>query len=337
MDSMEIEYEYRREDEIYRAQRFTQRTGAADGFARSRQALLAWASFAALVMAILTRTIAPGGVLAGVVVILIWGHCRNLWNRIRISADDSSPMYGRRICRIDDKGIAVENAQMKLWFGWPTIREIEDHGGYISIYYDSVRALPLPKKSFRSQEELDKFFALLRTFARASKIGEKPGPVTASPIAALRPRFPIFALVLGFMLVLWFNTVAGLNGIDQKPDVSTTVDEASTVGDSIVVLGKIKNPGKSDWQLSALTLTFYNAQGKFIDQCTTYTYGLRVAAGATENFKASCSALGKEAVAAGAAVAGSAIMPATLKHYARVEVKVGNGFRGDLFSPFKFW
>jgi hypothetical protein len=138
------------------------------------------------------------------------------------------------------------------------------------------------------------------------------------------PLLWIFVLAATFALM---HMTSSLTALDQPPEATVTVDKATVVDDSIVVLGTVKNDGKSDWYISMLELNFLDSAGKFIDQCTAYTYSLSVKAGASENFKAACGT----SQAAGAAAVGTTIMPSTLKHYAHIEVRARGGFRSGLW------
>jgi hypothetical protein len=98
------------------------------------------------------------------------------------------------------------------------------------------------------------------------------------------------------------------------------------------VLGQLKNAGKSGLRISMLELKFLDSDGRFIDQCTAFTYGLEVKAGANESFKASCSASMKSPTAA----AGGSIMPSTLKHYSKVEVRARGAYKTGGWGLFPY-
>ena len=321
---MEFEYECRREDETFRSNSLWKRLASPADFFRSRYAV-----FAALPLILLCYLVVAGYVtliaaVLGWFTAFAWFWSRNVWAGLRIAADEASPVYGRKTCRIDEAGISIDSAGMKSWFGWFTVRDVVETPKYVSIYYDLIRAVVLPKKSFRSPEEQAQFLALVRKYAQVSKIGEEPRAAEPAPRRLVMPMLWVFILVMTFALM---NMTGGLTGFDQAPEATATVDKAIVVEDSIVVLGTLKNTGKSDWRINMLELKFLDADGKFIDQCMAYTYNLAVKAGATESFKATCSTSQR----AEAAVTGTTVMPSTLKHYAHIEVRAKSGFKSGLF------
>lgn len=323
---MEFEYEYRREDETFRSASLWKRLASPTDFFRSRYAAFAFLPLILLCYLVIAGYVTVAAAVLGWFTAFAWFWSRNVWAGMRIAADEASPIYGRKTCRIDDKGISIESSGMKSWYSWTTVRDVTETEKYVSIYYDLIRAVVVPKKSFRTPEERGMFMNLVQKYVQVSKIGEGPRPA-AEPAPRLRLAMPmlwIFVLAATFALT---NITTSLTGFDQVPEAAATVDKATVVDDSIVVLGTLKNTGKSDWRISTLELKFLDGDGKFIDQCTAYTYSLSVKAGATENFKATCGTSQRE----GVAVAGTTIMPSTLKHYAHIEVRAQGGFKSGLW------
>jgi hypothetical protein len=179
---MEFEYEFRREDELYRARQFLRRYRAAAGsFGRSGYGWIAMGAFIALALAIAFGVIGLGGVAAGLLTMLVWLICRQRWTLERAVGDGNSPIYGRKRCRADETGISIESEYVRNEFGWPAICEIEDSPQYLSFYVDASRGQVIPKKSFASQEQLRQFREELRRHATAARFVEttatSPGPV----------------------------------------------------------------------------------------------------------------------------------------------------------------
>lgn len=323
---MEFEYEYRREDENFRSMSLWKRLGSPAAFYRSRYAIFAFLPIILQIILIVLGDLTVAAAILGWVSALLWFWGRNIWSGIRIAADEASPVFGRKLCRIDEKGISIESPSMKTWHAWGCVRDIAENQKYISIYYDLIRAVVLPKKSFRSAEELAQFLSLVRKYASVSKIGEMPQAPVAD-LTGARPRAMgalLWIVILSALLVPILNLNTTITGFEPVADATAVVDKTTSAEDSVVALGTIQNTGKSDLRVSMLDMQFFDAAGKFIDQCTVFTYGLSVKAGASENFKASCGL----AVKGEAAAAGASIMPSTLKHYAKVTVKVKGAYMG---------
>ena len=327
---MEFEYEYRFEDENYRSIGLWKRLGSPSEFFKSRYSAVASVPMLLLCLMVITGHVSLMGAMLAWIAVFVWYWARNLWVARRIALDEASPIYGRKLCRIDEKGISIESADMKFWHSWTGIREVVEDAKYISIYYDLIRAVVLPKKSFATPEAQAQFLTLVRKYASVSKIGEAQTLPAANTAAA--PRFQWGSATLwAFILIMTFavmNFSGTMTGLEAPADVAVTVDKATVADDTLVVLGKVKNAGTADWHISMLEMQVFDSAGKFIDQCATYTYGLTVKAGGTENFKASCSASPK--IAAGTGVVGMSILPSTLKHYSRIDVRARNAYKGGL-------
>jgi len=332
MDTIELEFEYRREDENFRSIRLLKRIKTTGNFFRSKYGIFASLPLLLLCFMMVAGYVTVFSVALTFMAFLIWYRNRNIWLGLRIAADDASPIFGRKCCRVDDKGISIESDNMKNWYSWNCIQDIEDTTQYISIYYDAIRSIVLPKKSFKSTQDLSQFMAILRKYAAISKIGDSPSPHTYQSPSSYGSRTSSASLlwIVLALIVFYSNSFLTANVFEHAPDVSIVIDATNVVDDSIVALGKIHNPGKSDWQVNMLQMQFYNADGKFIDQCTAYTYSLLVKAGANDNFKISCGVPKK-----GDPERGNYILPSTLKHFSRIEVKAESGYKTDLFSIFR--
>ena len=106
---------------------------------------------------------------------------------------------------------------------------------------------------------------------------------------------------LGFLYGIGFGISAGViyYFISEKMMASVwneTVIEKVVVtkhekvkrGESVLVLGTVENQGTDSVRILNVQVDLFDKNGKFVEQCTEYLKGT-LAAGASRNFKVSCS------------------------------------------------
>jgi hypothetical protein len=327
MEKMEFEFEYRKEDENFRARAILRRMGPSGDFVKSRFGLWTFVAMTGVMLYIMSN---PGSVLPALLTlaaVLAWIVCRNIWAAQRLADDGTSPLFGRKTCKADVTGIAVESQVIRFWLGWPSVRDIEDGEKYISIYYDMIRALVIPKSSFRDAQQQADFIAVLRQYIPPAKIAREPSPVKDAATGFFNLK--VTAILTAALLAWLYMSSISIN--TPVAGITATVDKTEVTADTITVLGKLQNPSSDDWQMMMLQLQFTDAGGKFIDQCYTYTYSTVVKAGGSEMFKAACS-VPKAGSPPGQ---GNAILPSTLKNFRKVEVKPGTGYKTGWLGMFR--
>jgi hypothetical protein len=318
--AIDIEYDFRREDESYRARRSLARMAASRAFFRSGYGLMTTVCVAALAAAVLFAGLSGSAVIAGMALVLLWSRFRRLWTVARIADNGASPIYGRRTCRLQDDGIAMDSPHLRIWVDWASIREIEESPDYIEIYYDAYRAITLPRHAFPTEERKQEFLARLRDGAAAAastRAAARPAPIRLRQLLA-----PLSAVLVLIAALLVWQTFHAFDRIQAIPDVRLSIDRTEALDDGIVVLGRVDNPSRSDWRLATLELQFFDKDGRFIDQCSAFSMNLLVKAGKNNHYKATCAVRDKQAPDRG-----NTILPATLKEYARIEVNPGAAFR----------
>lgn len=325
---LQFEFEYRREDETFRSTRVMRRASSARDISRSKYGILAYVLLIPITAAIINGMIslATGALL--ILVIAYWARLLSVGTRI--NDDEGSPLFGHKTCIMDDAGITIDSPNMKVWVSWPVVRDIEESPKHISIYYDLVRAIVLPKASFKTEADLASFREALRRHAAISRIGQGR-PVSNDPISRASTSRRATSMWIWFIIILaiTWNMVANNPVVSNTPpQVDITVTDTKIVDGSVVLLGKVHNTSKDTWSVNSMEVTFYEGD-KFIDQCDVYSGMLVVKGGETQSLKASC----------GLPVRGDAnrmgtIMPDTLKKFTRVEVKAKSGYKSGVLSLF---
>jgi len=325
---MEFDFEYRREDEIYRVSQFLRRQAAAGGsFARSGLGWSASAAFVALALAVAFDLVDAASVGATFLAVFIWLMCRRRWALQGAAGEADSPIYGRKRCRVDQAGISIESPYTRHEFRWTAIREIEDSPHHVAFYIDAARCQVIAKKSFAAADQLQSFQDELRRNATAARFvaAAAASPVSAS--AGWRLILLIVAFVCALLAIAQIRTRSSLAPPREAARLAIAVDHIDAAAAEVVVLGRVSNPTRKGLQVVSLGLQFFDKDDRFIDQCTVFTLGLIVRAAGTENFKAGCSVAN-----AGSPQRGDAILATTPRNFARVEVKASRTLPTDGYS-----
>lgn len=318
MDSVAVDFEYRREDEVYRARRVMRRAGNPSSYLKSRYGIIN------LCLALPVALLLISGVMSWTMIIvclvLVTLALRNVWSHKSVYDDLTSPIYGRKHCTADANGFAIESNLLKHWISWQGVHDVEDSPRHILVFYDRIRSLAIPKSSFATKEEIANFLGFLRSHLSPSATIQT---TAANDVAAVRGIGTILLLLLAVLMIYISQPVL----TSEAPPVTFTTERTKVMGNNVVVMGKVTNNSSSDWSLGMLELYYFDKNGTFIDKCDAYS-SIYLKAGHEDYFKATC----------GVPQAGQAgqeygfILPETLKNFVSVEIKARNGYKGGLLS-----